>query len=139
MSGEDNDDGYSLKRRVYEARHRELEKKRKRDLERQERYDAAQVYFAPVVAACREMEREYGEGNGLVFAVSSSACKVILSDRRRLDSIELTCSRADRIRVRECLDFSSLPDPEISEHIRDIESCDEAIEEAIQWIVKYTT
>jgi len=94
-------------------------------------------FFAPVYEAFKEIEQEYGTGRGVSIFVSDYRCEIKKETSR--DKLVLMCVSLNLkpdIHIEERCDYSAVPDGGVERHEKDVETAEEAIEIAIQYVGK---
>ena len=127
----------SIKDRI-EAAKAEEHRNRLAGAKAQERAkDEAKAFFKPVYDAFLEIEKEYGSGRGLRISVADYMCTI--RPEKGGDALKLSCFffRPNKITLEETKDFSMVPDPEIVQTQKELDSAKEAIDTAIKYVAKH--
>lgn len=132
----------SIKDKIEAVRVAEKEGRAAAKKQREKASEEARNFFAPVYKAFLEIEKEFGSGKGLRIVVNDYMC--VVHKEGSADKLELSCFGfcKDKIIIREVNDFSSIPDSEldpIMETRKEVDSAEEAIEIAIEYIGKNIT
>ncbi len=129
----------SIKDKIEAVRVAERERRAAAENQREKASEEARNFFAPVYKAFLEIEKEFGSGKGFRIVARDNVC--VVHKEGSADMLELGCYgfKKDKIMVKEVHDFSSVPDSEldpIMERIKEVDSAEEAIEIAIEYIGK---
>jgi len=129
----------SIKDKIEAVRVAERERKAAAEIQRAKASEEARNFFSPVYKAFLEIENEFGSGKGLRIVAKDNVC--VVHKEGSADMLELGCYgyKKDKIMVKEVDGFSSVPASDfepITESNKEVDSAEEAIEIAIEYIGK---
>lgn len=128
----------SIKDKIEAVRVAEKEGRAAAKKQQEKASEEARNFFAPVYKAFLEIEKDFGSGKGLEIVVTDFLCRV--RKEGSADKLELSCfGFSKKIIIREVNDYSIVPDSELDpivEERKEVDSAEEAIEIAIEYIGK---